>query len=324
MPNLIHVEIGASQDGKWNGEARPAPEDLSDGIIRLVEEVNDVLTTGRWAILDTGTDRVKWLLYDGAALRHCCRLLYEMEIAVQSGQEFAARLLNRAHLEAWLTGLYIHYGGYEAVARVAQDTRHHLQSAHNEAAEFDKWLAAEKKSARGRARRVERANKRLQQWNEANPQLPAKPLIPPPYIPQLRAVELDLSDRIADFGEHEGRQLPVSDIIDLLTKLAPEKGFGNESFRPIYLIYRVLSSISVHATLNILDSYFMPDGFIRIAPEPVNGSIADNARITALHATAFLACAVLGDQGCSTPVAEELRARLAPDPTGGSVWAPGI
>jgi hypothetical protein len=33
---------------------------------------------------------------------------------------------------------------------------------------------------------------------------------------------------------------------DLLTRLAREKGFGNETFRPIYLIYRVLSGIGTH------------------------------------------------------------------------------
>jgi hypothetical protein len=59
----------------------------------------------------------------------------------------------------------------------------------------------------------------------------------------------------------------------------------------------VLSAIGTHPTLNVLDSYFMPGGFIRIAPAPVNGSMIDNARITALHGTAFLACAVLGDYG---------------------------
>jgi hypothetical protein len=51
--------------------------------------------------------------------------------------------------------------------------------------------------------------------------------------------------------------------------------------------------------MNILDSYLVPAGFIHIAPGPVNGSVIDNARITALHSTAFLACAVLGDHGPS-------------------------
>jgi hypothetical protein len=57
---------------------------------------------------------------------------------------------------------------------------------------------------------------------------------------------------------------------------------------------------------------------------PINGSMIDNARITALHGTAFLASAVLGEQGISTPVADEIRTRLMPDPSGRAAWAPGV
>ena len=231
--------------------------------------------------------------------------------------------MQRAHLEAWLTGLYIHYGGFDAVTRVAQDTRYHLEAASNEAAAFDEWLVGERRSARRSARKVQQANQGIQKWNEANPHLPAKPLHTAPYVPQLQPTGIDLSDRIADFGACQARQLPISELVDLLTKLGKEKGFGNESFRPLYLIYRVLSAIGMHSTLNILDAYFVPGGFIRIAPGPVNGSIIDTARITALHSTAFLACAVLGDHGCPAPVAEEIRDRFAPDPSGRSAWTPG-
>ena len=106
------------------GGGSSTAEELSDGIARLVDEVDGEFATDRWAIVDARTDRAKWRLYDGAALRHYCRLLREMEIAARLDQEFSVRLLHRAHLEAWLTGLYIHYGGIEAVTRVAQDTRH--------------------------------------------------------------------------------------------------------------------------------------------------------------------------------------------------------
>jgi hypothetical protein len=77
------------------------------------------------------------------------------------------------------------------------------------------------------------------------------------------------------------------------------------------------------AAVNIIESYLMPGGFIRVARAPVNGSIADGAWITSPYATAFLACAVLGDHGCPVPAAAELCARFAPDPSGGSAWAPG-
>jgi len=319
--------LESAEDGNDDICPSPTPEQLSDGTLRLLAEVDDAFATNRWAVLDRGSEHVTWLLYDGAALRHCCRLLYEMEFAAAGPLEFAVRLLARAHLEAWLAGLYIHYGGFEAVGRVAQDTRYSLEGTNNEASQFDHWLTAEQKSARRRARKVEKANKEIAQWNKANPDRPAKTLLDQPYVPQLQPTGLDLSDRIAAFGEYEARALPVSEIVDALTKLALEKGFGLESFRPLYLIYRVLSTIGTHASLNILEAYLMPGKsgrFIRIAARPINGSMIDNARVTALHSTAFLARAVLGEQGTPTPVADEIEAWLRPDPSGRSAWAPGI
>lgn len=323
---MLLVDADAARTGEENDDIpRPVtPAELSDGTVRLLEEVNKTLAASRWAILDTGTEHIKWLLYGAAALRHCCRLLYEMEVAAKTDQEFSVRLLGRAHLETWLIGLYIHYGGYEALARVAQDTRYGLEAMASDAAEFDKWLAAERKAARKSVRKVEQANSGIQRWNEENPDGRAKPLIELPHIPQLRPSDINFSDRIADFGSYEARSLPVSEVVDALTKLALEKGFGRENFRPLYLIYRALSSIGTHPTLNVFDAYFIPGNFIRVAPVPINGSAIDTTRATALHATAFLAGAVLGDQECPTPVADKIRARLEPDPSGRSAWTPGV
>jgi hypothetical protein len=299
----------------------PTSAELSDGISRLVDEVSAILSTPRWAILNSGTERTKWLLYDAAALRHCCRLLYEMNVAAQTGQEFAVRLLARAHLEAWLIGLYIHFGEFEAVERLAQDTRHNLEATNNDAASFDGWLVGEQKNTRKRVRRVNRANDNISRRNEENPGLAAMELHEAPYVPQMRTTGLDLGEQIAEFANYDAQPLAISELVDLLSKLAREKGFGKESFRPIYIIYRVLSAIGTHATLTLFESYFIRKGFVHTAPAPINGSVADVSRITALQGTAYLACAVLGDQGSPTPVAEELRDRLVPLPTGDSPWA---
>jgi hypothetical protein len=47
---------------------------------------------------------ISWcpLLYDGAALRHCCRLLYEIEVAAAAGLELSIRMLGRARQECGL------------------------------------------------------------------------------------------------------------------------------------------------------------------------------------------------------------------------------
>ena len=320
------MDAGTNNADEENDDVPPpvTPEELSDSAVRLLEEVNETLATNRWAILDRGTEHIKWLLYGATALRHCCRLLYEMEVAASTDQEFSVRLLGRAHLETWLVGLYIHYGRFEALKRVAQDTRYGLEATTNDAAEFDRWLKTERKAARESVRKVERANKGIQRWNEENPDKPTKPLLGAAYIPRLQPSGIDFSDRIAGFGSYEARSLPVSEVVDALTKLGVEKGFGNENFRPLYLIYRVLSSIGTHPTMNVFDAYFVPGNFIRVAPAPINGSAIDSTRATALHATAFLTSAVLGDQGSPTPIADEIRMRLEPDLAGRSAWAPGV
>ena len=75
--------------------------------------------------------------------------------------------------------------------------------------------------------------------------------------------------------------------------------------------------------MHILDAYFVPGGFIRVAPMPVNGSASDSVRATSLYGTAFLAGHVLGERGIPTPAADEICDWLKPDPSGRATWAPG-
>lgn len=301
----------------------PTPEQIGQGAVDLLNEVGDAFASDRWAILNTGREHSTWLLYDGAALRHCCNLLYEIEVAAVADLELSVRMLGRAHLEAWLMALYIHFGGYEALLKVAQDARHSLEGIEQEGKEFDEWLAAEKKAARKSVKKVASVNTGISQWNEANPDVSAKPLLDEPYVPRLSPTGLDLGDLIEGFDPHEAQGLPVKNIVEALTKMGPDKGFARESFRPMYLIYRTLSTIGPHANMNILDAYFVPGGFIRIASTTINGSVSDSIRVTSLYATAYLASYVLGSHGIATPVADEIRDWLKPDPSGRAAWAPG-
>jgi hypothetical protein len=316
-----------TDDSGADGGARSAPPSsaqVAQGVIDLLGEVDEAFSSDRWAILDSGREHATWLLYDGAALRHCCRLLYEIEVAAAAGLELSVRMLGRAHMEAWLVALYIHFGGYEALLKVAQDARHSLEGIELEARQFDQRLAAEKTAARKSGRKVAKANGGIAQWNEKNPDVPPKPLLDEPYVPQLSPAGLDLTSLIEGFGPHEAQDLSVSEIVDALTKWGPEKGFSRESFRPVYLIYRTLSAIGTHASMHILDAYFVPGGFIRVAPMPVNGSASDSVRATSLYGTAFLAGHVLGERGIPAPAADEIRDWLKPDPSGRAAWAPGL
>jgi hypothetical protein len=141
-------------------------------------------------------------------------LLYEIEVAAAACLELSVRMLGRAHMEAWLIGLYIHFGGYEALLRVAQDARHSLEGIEFEARQFDEWLAAEKTAARKSGKKVAKTNGGIAQWNEKNPYAPPKPLLDEPYVPQLSSTGLDLSNLIEGFGPHEAQGLSVSEIVD--------------------------------------------------------------------------------------------------------------
>ena len=160
--------------------APPTTAQVAQGVIDLLDEVDEAFSSDRWAILDAGRQRATWLLYDGAALRHCCRLLYEIEVAAAAGLELSIRMLGRAHMEAWLVALYIHFGGYEALLKVAQDARHSLEGIEREARQFDDWLAAEKTAARKSGRKVAKTNGGIAQWNEKNPDAHPKPLLDEP------------------------------------------------------------------------------------------------------------------------------------------------
>jgi hypothetical protein len=183
----------------------------------VLGEVDEAFNSDRWAILDSGRQHATWLLYDGAALRHCCRLLDEIEVAAAACLELSVRMLGRSHMEAWLIGLYIHFGGYEALLKVAQDARHSLEGIELEARQFDEWLAAEKAAARKSSKKVAKTNGGIAQWNEKNLDAPAKPLLDEPYVPQLSSTSLDLNSLIEGFGPHEAQGLSVSEIVDTLT-----------------------------------------------------------------------------------------------------------
>ncbi|MFE9454691.1 hypothetical protein [Streptomyces sp. NPDC006739] len=306
----------------------PTPAELSDGVDRLLAEVHEAFTSDRWAILDSGRERAKWLVYDGAALRYCCQLLREMEVSAGLGLEFAVRTLGRAHMEAWLLSLYIHFGGYPAVVRVGQDARYSLEGLDREAKAFNEQLAEQKEAALRRTDKVRRANEGITRRNrERVAGTPETPLLDVPHVPRLEPNIVDLSALIAGFDPHAARKLSVSEIVDTLTMWAPRLGFGNESFRPVYLIYRWLSTVGTHATMHILDSYVDygtgKSWFVRIAPETTTGSAIDSTLATTLYATAFAAEWVLSAQGCPTEVSSEIRTWLAPDPTGRSAWSPG-
>ena len=70
--------------------------------------------------------------YAAPPLRRCGApaylfLLRSIARAALDEDELAVRILSRAHIEAWLTGIYLHFGGNAGIERVTADTRNETE-----------------------------------------------------------------------------------------------------------------------------------------------------------------------------------------------------
>jgi hypothetical protein len=301
--------------------SRPTTKELSEATGRLVAEIDAAFATDRWAILDTGTPQVKWRVYDGAGLRYCAQLLRELGTAADAGLEYAVRTLARNALEATVLSLYIHFGGHEALTAVAQAAKHSLEGLQEEANQINGKLADDRKQARKRLKRVQARNAHIARRNLARPDLPPTELIPPPYVPQLAPRHLDhVTALIAGFGSLEAKPLSVSQMVDQLSEWAPRRGIGQESLRPMYLDYRILSTIGTHASMHVLDELFIMGHYVRIADRPAPSDAALQLWDYALYYTSFIAERVLGAAGCPTPESTRVRTWSQPRPDGQASW----
>jgi hypothetical protein len=306
-------------------QTEPTSEELSDGARRLLDEADAALSGSAFAILNNQTRGTIHRYYDAAALRHCCQLLKDIELSSAAGQEMTVRILARVFIEAWLTALYIHFGGWEAVERVAQATADQVKRTEQDLKDFDTRLARARKAARRSRKVVTAANAGIAKRNARNPSQPPRHALAEPYIPQLTPTGIDISRRLTqDLKGVKPRALPLTEITDRLTALGPEKGFAQETFRPLYIWYRIFSAGSLHANLNVYDAYYQAGRtFDHAAARPTDNSLTMIIRITALYSTAFLVGWVLPDAGIAAPVAAELRNRYEPDPAGRASWTPG-
>ena len=285
-------------------------------------EADNALSADRWAIINR-SESTQHRLYDAAALRHACALLRSIARAALDEDELTVRILGRAHIEAWLTGIYLHFGGHDALQRIAADTLKETQTTNDALKNYDEDLRRAKDRARERFAKIRADNEGKARWNAQHPDQPPRPLIDEPYIPQQPEAGIDLSPRIADFDGINAQGLGLSEIADALTKLGPEHGFARENFTRPYLFYRFTSAAAAHPTLHVYDSYFeKPGRFWHTTDQPTGPSIIHATWITALYSTALHAGWVLHDASQPVPVADELRARLQPDPTSTKGWSP--
>jgi hypothetical protein len=295
----------------------------------LWREIDDALKSDKWALLDTGDPIVVHRYYSAAALRHCAVLLCEMDRAVSAGLDMTVRIVERAHLEAFLTAMYLYFGGPPAVERVVNDGYKELLTLRRSAVDFDWRLRRSKRETEEKRDRLSKANRLNEDWNNAHPDQPARPMLPLPHVPQLppagRAVRarLRLACRARQGAKRQG--LSLEHIVAELTKLATAGNFGKESFEPLYLHYRTLSTIGSHPGVGVYDGYLTrsaPGGFIRVK-EKQGGDILMQALVSALWSTSFLATRVLGDVGSDVTIARAIADVLEAQPGAQRGWFPG-
>lgn len=293
---------------------------LSRDAARLLAEADTALSSNAFAILNNQTRSTIHRLYEAASLRHCCVLLQDIEKCSEAGQEIVVRILARVFMEAWFIAMYIHFGGWTAFERVAQETAYQSGLVARAFTDYDKRLMQTKKIAKRKGRAVAKANAGISTWNETNPAQP-KELHVPPYIPTLNPTGIDVSRRVTkDLKDVEQKHLTIEEVTRQLSALGPTKGFAQETFEPLYLWYRVFSAGSVHATLNVYDTYYRPGNFDRIAPAPADTTLVPQIRVTALYCTALIVQAVLNASNIHAPVAAALLETYEPDPSQSSWW----
>ncbi|MFF2080815.1 hypothetical protein ACFVXG_39365 [Kitasatospora sp. NPDC058162] len=247
--------------------AEPTTHELSEGTAGLLREVDVALSSNRWAMLDTGSATVKLRLYEAASLRHCCLLLGELAQAAGSRAELTVRILGRCLVEAFLRALYLHYGGQDALVRLAQDTLHQHIKMHENIQDSNQRLVRDRRAARRRLAKVRATNRGIARRNAEQPSKAPLPLHPEPYVPRLAPSGLDLSATIAEFGALTPQALTVVETVDALTNLGPEKGFSNEDLAPMYHLYRGLSARGIHPSFAVYELYLLHGHFLRTAPD---------------------------------------------------------
>ena len=109
----------------------PTDKELTEWADALLAEIDGALSADAWALIDRASDHRIHRLYDAASLRHCATLLRRSKPWQRPAKELATRVLIRTHIEAFLFALYIHFGGIDAVTKIAQDTLSSLAATHN-------------------------------------------------------------------------------------------------------------------------------------------------------------------------------------------------
>jgi hypothetical protein len=297
-------------DRKLSG---PPADELPALAAALVEEVNMLLSSPRWRLLRQSST-VNHHAHAAAALRHVGALLIDIVEAAKRRREAALRVLSRAHLEAWIVGMYVMAFGDEALADIEAGYVKAISAQQNRLADYNKQLQRDIKKAKAQNKRIRAANKHAERWNEAHPHEEPKPLVEEVPVPMRTAVDLDL-DRALGGGApaDEVSPLALAGIVARLNQYGRAQEGPDAVFDMVYdLGYRGLSTLGAHSTLWVLKAYLdfsERSTMVGTVAQMAAPSMAGSALNTGVMLTAALSQKVIALKGDEAPVASSVSAR---------------
>jgi hypothetical protein len=282
----------------------------------LLSEIDATLSSDAWVIYNQGEMSTKVKAYGAASLRHSARLTSEIMDAVRRDQELTLRILGRAQIEAMLFGLYVHYGGEYALKRMASDLRKDNETLIEEFRQWNRGLVRERFRTLRLTRKLEKQNANIYLKNFISGDGEQILIQELPYVPRPTYARIDEKAMMRDLNGVVPRNLPLSEVVDWLTKNGPKLGLSKESFRPLYHIYRIISSVGPHPNFLLYESYIdRPKGMqmYRSIAIPRPGTDANQSLINTVFSTALLAESILGSEGQSIPETRRIRSLLEPN-----------
>lgn len=279
---------------------------------RLIADISQRLDSDEWVVINNSSASSIEKVYVAAALRHCASLLEEVISAFNNSAEMTLRILGRSHIEAFLYGAYIHFGGIAAIRmiRMSEDTSQ--KTMHDELVEWDKFLSRTIKKNTKRGKKVGEVRAQIEIHRPGGLTAKEREQLAEPHVPRPTYRKEAIAHLGRGLETEETVEFGVFHAVSWLSEQGPILGFATERFDPLYHLYRAYSSIGPHPNLSVYESYVLRDQkktFIRTTAKPLK-SIAFNVLLDSVVSTAQLAEWILDPDSNGTSLAGEVRRRF--------------
>lgn len=232
----------------------------------LTKRIRSLFEHDRCALAPQGMETLR-PLFVLAAASQCCVFVDRIASERAAGDEMVGRVMARAHVEAWLHGMYVHLGGMDQLREVVGAYKWSLERYERALARLDIEIATD----------------------EGDP------------------MALDLSPLLSQFGDVEARELKIDILAKRvhreMKKREPDavEGAGRQAAATVVydLVYRSLSTFGAHPNYWTIDSYIaQPGWFLQVSPRSSRPTMLNGILHTAILLTADLALRGFEDLGC--------------------------